>query len=114
MIHPRGALKNVIADVGIGLLAKVRTFYAEHPDHQCPDPTMRRGIEYLRPLKASKYRGTCSESERDVVEISLMKEIHRLSPPAPEGAGPSGTSGEETRMDVETDDFDIAPEHAAA
>jgi len=113
MVHPRGALKNVIADVGIGLLAKVRTFYAEHPEKTCPDPTMRRGIEFLRPLKASKYRGTCSESERDVVEISLMKEIDRLSPHATDSGIPSAASGSGTAMEVEMDDFNIAPEHAA-
>jgi hypothetical protein len=75
---------------------------------------MRRGIEFLRPLKSSKYKGTCSESERDVVEISLMKTIHRLSPPSPEGAGSAGASADATRMDVEMDNFDIDEHHAGA
>ena len=80
MIHPRGALKTVIADVGTGFLSKVREYYAVRPSSVCPDPILNKGIAYLRPFTASTSKGTCSESERDVVEIALISTVNSLRP----------------------------------
>jgi len=113
MVHPRGALKNVIADVGVGMLAKVRTFYAEHPEQQCPDEMMRKGIEFLRPIRSLSSKGTCSERERDVVEISLMSAIKSLTPRRSSAGASSPSDDADEPMDVD-DMFDTDAQHAAS
>ena len=78
MIHPRGALKLVVADAGVGLLSKVRAHYATHTDEECPDVMMKKAVPFLRPYLPPVNKGTCAGHERDIVEITLLQAIDAM------------------------------------
>ena len=82
MIHPRGALKLAISDVGLGLLCKARTYYAMHPEKECKSTALQKGIKYLFPYrKTSIGTGTCAGHERDVVEVTIAQEVNSIQTP---------------------------------
>ena len=111
MIHPRGALKLVIADAGVGLLSKARAHYASHPQLDCPDAGMKKVVPFLRPYVQPVSRGTCSGHERDVVEVTLLQALDAMRNPdgaedsAEEGVGRGGDADEqmEDNLEVEED-----------
>jgi len=107
MIHPKGVLKLVISDVGLGLLATARAHLAQDPEKGCPDAAMRTGAAFLRPYKPPSGKGTCAGNEETIVEASLdaqieliLSEIAKAESGARDGHGREGGEGGED-MDVE-------------
>jgi len=90
-----------IMDIGIEAMRQVRVFYAKEPNAVCPSVDVGIQSAYLRPYKGSIAKGTCSEDEREMVEIFLEFELERQRPDM-EDVDDEG-EGEERRDDVNLD-----------
>jgi hypothetical protein len=106
MIHPRGALKLIIADAGMGLLSCARAFYAQHPEKNCSDATMARAVSYLRPYRPPISAGTCSGHEKEVVEVTLLEALKSAGGSTEKATGPANQS----EMPVADDGCEYADE----
>lgn len=103
MIHPRGALKLVIADAGIGLLSRARSYYASNPDQDCPDAVMKKVVPFLRPFQQPVSRGTCAGHERDVVEVTLLQALDAMRNPVGDADSTEERRGEDGEEQMEDD-----------
>jgi len=107
MIHPRGALKLVVADAGIGLLSKVRAHYAIHTDQECPDAGMKKAIAFLRPYRPPVCRGTCAGHERDIVEITLLQALDAMKNSDFDSEDGDRDGGDDGDADDNIDNLDV-------
>ena len=110
MIHPRGALKLVIADAGTGLLPKARAFYASNPQINCEDAAMKKAAAFLRPYQKPVSRGTCSGHERDVVEVTLLQALDAARNPDGAAGAEEGEAPEEDDEEATEDNLDVEEE----